>query len=71
MDPEGKGQKKTHEMAIKELKNEIEEPWCFLESLAPVKNLCLAIFLLICNILLPGLGTVFSGCFVGPLPKGD
>ena len=61
----GKG-KKTHEMAIKDLRNEIEEPWCYSESMAPVRNIFLAIFLLFMNILVPGFGTVLSGCFVAP-----
>lgn len=58
-------------MAIKTLKNEIEEPWCFSESLAPVKNVCLAILLLLFNIFVPGLGTILSGFFVGPIKSKD
>lgn len=64
-DPTGKKAKKTKEMLLKELKNDLEEPWCCVESLAPVKSVGLAVFLCLLNVLFPGSGTALSGCLVG------
>ena len=63
-DPTGKLKKKTKEMLLKELKNDLEEPWCCVESLAPVNSVSLAFALCACNVFVPGLGTALSGCCV-------
>lgn len=69
-DQKGKPPKKTKEMLIRELKNDLEDPWCCIESLAPVKSVGLAIFLFLCNFFFPGLGTLISG-LVTAVPVND
>lgn len=67
-DDKGKPLRKTKEMLLRELKNDLEEPWCCLESLAPVKNLKVAVFFFLMNFFFPGLGTLFSGvCIPEPV----
>ena len=61
-DPTNGSVKKTKEMLLKELRNDIEEPWCCVESLAPIKGFCTALTLCILNFLQPGLGTLISAC---------
>ena len=56
LDPSGKNLKKTKEMLIRELKNDLEEPWCCIDSLAPIKSVGLAVLIftlkcpIICNL---------------------
>lgn len=66
----GKPLKKTKEMLLRELRNDLEEPWCCLESLAPVKSVGTAIFFFILNFFFPGLGTLCSGLCI-PVPSTE
>jgi hypothetical protein len=58
------GGKKPKETRIREIQNEMEEPWCCVNGLAPVKSVCGAVMLCFINIILPGFGTILSGCTV-------
>ena len=49
-------------MRIRDLQNELEEPWCCVDGLAPIKGTCTAVMLCFLNIILPGFGTIISGC---------
>ena len=57
-------------MLIRELKNELEDPWCCIESLAPITSVGTAIVLLLFNFFIPGLGTLISG-LVTKVPVND
>jgi hypothetical protein len=54
--------KKPKEVRIRELQNDLEEPWCCLNGLAPIKSPATAILLTMLNTLLPGFGTLVSAC---------
>ena len=64
--------KRPKEARIREIQNEMEEPWCCVNGLAPVKGVCAAVLLCFLNIILPGFGTIVSGCMVKSSdPSGD